>query len=391
MNKHQAIASLLVVLTTGCSAPQSFMTETDAEKVQQKHQPLSRTQSVAQLQVDAASVYGQMIEYYLNEVETTDALKVAPAMQTVSRQLNAALSFKPSSTELLPAYSGNRAELERITRELSTLMADSDSELQTVRITGYASPDGTTARNEELATGRALRFSSYLSRKLSLPRQKITVAPCVEDWDGLGRLVTEAKKPYAAQVATVLAGNSQPDARRKALKAIDKGRAWKDMEQTLFVRLRRMELEVVCLSEEPVAVSEAETASANTPDLNRLLALFNSRPEQLALDELLAIASVFRPGTEQYREVYELAAYRFPDCVPAQLNAGAAALAATDTEAARFFLERVQNDPRAWINLGVLSMMEHDTVRAEEWFRKAMPQKPVLARLNLQLLKTMAY
>lgn len=390
MNKHQAMASLLVVLTTGCSAHRSFMTETDAEKVQQKHQPLTRTQSVAQLQVDAASVYGQMIEYYLNEVETTDALKAAPAMQTVSRHLDAVLSFKPGSTELLPAYSGNRVELERITRELSNLTTDADCELQTVRITGYASPDGTTARNEELATGRALRFSSYLSGKLSLPRQKITVAPCVEDWEGLERLVAEAKKPYAAQVATVLAGNSQPDTRRKALKAIDKGRVWKDMEQTLFLRLRRMELEVVCLSQEPVAVSEEETVSANTSDLNRLLALFNSRPEQLTLDELLAIGPVFRPGTEQYREVYELAAYRFPDCIPAQLNAGAAALAATDMEAARFFLERVKNDPRAWINLGVLSLMEHDTEGAEEWFRKAMPQKPVQARLNLQLLKTMA-
>ena len=163
------------------------------------------------------------------------------------------------------------------------------------------------------------------------------------------------------------------------------------MEQTLFVRLRRMELEVVCRSQEPIAVSEEETVPANTSDLNRLLALFNSRPEQLTLDELLAIAPVFRPGTEQYREVYELAAYRFPDCIPAQLNAGAAALAATDTEAARFFLERVQNDPRAWINLGVLSLMEHDTAGAADWFRKAMPVKPVQARLNLQLLKTMAY
>lgn len=390
MNKHQAMA-LLIVLTTGCSAPRSFMAETDGEETQQKHQPLSRTQSVVQLQVDAASVYGQMIEYYLNGEETTGVLKAAPAMQTVSRHLDAVLSFKPGSTELLPAYSGNRAELERITRELSVLTTDTGCESPTVRITGYASPDGTTARNEELATGRALRFSSYLSGKLSFPRQKITVAPCVEDWEGLGRLVAEDQKPYAAQVATVLSKNSHPDARRKALKAIDKGRAWKDMEQTLFVRLRRMELEVVCRSQEPIAVSEEETVPANTSDLNRLLALFNSRPEQLTLDELLAIAPVFRPGTEQYREVYELAAYRFPDCIPAQLNAGAAALAATDTEAARFFLERVQNDPRAWINLGVLSLMEHDTAGAADWFRKAMPVKPVQARLNLQLLKTMAY
>jgi len=105
------------------------------------------------------------------------------------------------------------------------------------------------------------------------------------------------------------------------------------------------------------------------------------------LDELQTIALVFRPGTEQFREVYEQAAYRFPDCAAAQLNAGAAALAAEDTEAARFFLSRVENDPRAWINLGVLSLMEHDAESASGWFRKALPYKPVLARRNLQLLK----
>lgn len=391
MNKQQAITLLIILVTTGCTSSRKLTENIVEETILEKQILFSRTQSVPQVQVDAASVYEQMIEYYVDNTGEVFLEKPLDQWQTVSRHLEAALLFKPGSTELLPAYSGNRAELERITRELSILTADADCELQTVRITGYASPDGTTARNEELATGRALRFGSYLSGKLSFPRQKIAVDPCVEDWEGLGRLVAETKKPYAVQVATVLAEKTHPDARRKALKAIDKGHAWKDMEQTLFARLRRMELEVVYRSQEPVAATEQAVASMNTPGLNHLLILFNSRPEQLTQDELLAIAPVFRPGTEQYREVYELAAYRFPDCIPAQLNAGAAALAATDTEAARFFLERVQNDPRSWINLGVLSLMEHDTAGAAEWFRKAMPVKPVQARLNLQLLKTMAY
>lgn len=386
MNKHQAIA-LLVVVATGCSAPRSFVEKEDAGEVQQKYVPLMRMQSVAQLQVDAASVYGQMIEYYLGSEKITEGGELPGRMQTVSRRLDAVLSFKPGSTELLPSYGDNRTELERIGCELATLTAAGDN-LQTVCITGYASPDGNTARNEELAAGRALRFSNYLSRKEGISQPKIVVGGCTEDWDGLQRLVSEARKPYAAQVVAVLTQTPDADSRRKALKAIDKGRVWKDMEQTLFGRLRRMELEVVCPSQEEIRVANDKDRVENVTDLNRILVLFNNHPEQLTLDELQEIAPVFRPGTEQFREVYEQAAYRFPDCIPAQLNAGAAALAAEDTEAARFFLSRVENDPRAWINLGVLSLMEHDVESASGWFLKALPHKPVLARRNLQLLKT---
>lgn len=383
MNKHQAIA-LLIVLTTGCSTPRSFRGETDGEETLQKCQPLSRTQFVPQLQVDAASFYGQMIEYYEDHAGKVLSEKPSDKWQTISRHLEAALLFKPGSTELLPAYGSNRIELERLERELSALLSDEAGRLQAVRITGYASPDGSSRRNEELAVGRALHFRNYLSRKQGIPEQKVIVEQCVEDWNGLVRLTAETGKPYAAEVARVVNGTSDPNSRRKGLKAIGKGRAWKDMEQTLFARLRRMELEVVFETKEPIAVKTDAPVSAG---LERLLTRYNNHPEALSLDELLAIAPVFRPGTEQYREIYEQAAYRFPDCAEAQLNAGAAALAVGDTESARFFLQRVEGNEHAWINLGVLSLMENDPEAAFVWFRKALPVKPSLARRNLEMIK----
>ena len=386
MNKHQAIA-LLVVTITGCSAPRPLLTDAAGIKASQQRTSLSRLQSVAQLQVDAASVYGQMIGYYTTPADTGNGQQEPAPMQTVTRYLDAVLAFKPGSTELQPAYNDNRTKLERFDHELTVLTAQTGAGLKSLRITGYASPDGSTSRNEALAAGRARSFAAYLNRQHGIAHQKISIDACVEDWDGLKRLVTETGKPYAAQVVAVLDQMTDLDARRKALQAVDKGRVWKDMERTLFGRLRRMELTVVCEWQEPVQSSPQEIDRQMTPDLNRLLQLFHTRPEQLTLNELLAIATVFRPGTEQYREVYEQAAYRFPDCIPAQLNAGAAALAKEDTEAARFFLERVKDNPHAWINLGVLALMEYDAAGAADWFRKALPVKPLQARTNLQLLK----
>ena len=383
MNKQQAVALLIVLAMTGCTSSRKLMENERVDIVPEQQIPLSRTQSVPQVQVDAASVYEQMIEYYVNNTGKIFLEKPSDQWQTVSRHLEAALLFKPGSTELSPVYGSNRTELERLERELSALLSDEAGRLQAVRITGYASPDGSSRRNEELAVGRALRFRNYLSRKQGIPEQKVIVEQCVEDWNGLVRLTAEGGKPYAAEVARAVTGTTDPDARRKALKAIGKGRAWKDMEQTLFARLRRMELEVVFETKETAVADETEQSSV---DLSGLLARFNRHPEGLSQEELLAIAPAFRPGTEQYREVYEQAAYRFPDCVEAQLNAGSAALAAGDTESARFFLKRVEGNEHAWINLGVLALMENDPETAAGWFRKALPVKPGLARKNLELM-----
>lgn len=211
------------------------------------------------------------------------------------------------------------------------------------------------------------------------------VDQCSEDWDGLNRLAREAGKPYASQVASVLARTSDPDSRRKALKALGGGKVWKDMEKSLFAGLRRMQLTVEY--DRAVLSSGTGVSAASTADVLSLVTAFNERPETLGCDELASLAEVYRPGTEQYREVYEVAAYRFPDCALAQLNAGAAAIENGDVEAARFFLDRVQDDSRSWINLGVLCLLEDNNEEAVNWFRKAMPVRPAKARKNMEWVK----
>lgn len=131
-----------------------------------------------------------------------------------------------------------------------------------------------------------------------------------------------------------------------------------------------------------LAVPQPVTPLVNLPAFAEKL---NTEPAGLTLSELLQLSTLYRPGTEQYREVYELAAYRFPDCRVAQLNAGAASLALGDREAAAYFLQQASDDPRSWNNLGVLSLMQGDATEALSWFRKSMPQNPRLARHNIRI------
>lgn len=333
---------------------------------------LVRHTAVPLLQVDASTVYRQMLTYIASETNTT------PQIQ--AEQLTVFIDFPAAGTAINPKYGNNPLELGKLKEHLGRFLNNPDNQLTAIHITGFASPDGNTKENERLAGNRAVQFKNYLINQFGFPNPgQITIDWTGEDWDGLAALVSASDKKYKKQVLDILNHTSDPDRRRQELKALDKGAVYKDIEKEFFYRLRRMELNIS---------TESENAA---PEYNLavLASRLNSNPEQLSLNELLALASLYRPGTEQYREVYEIAAYRFPECKVAQLNSAAAALSAGDKESALYFFQTAGSDPRAWNNLGVLAFMEGKSEEAISYFRKALPQNPRLAHQNIDIAKKM--
>nr|WP_129733206.1 OmpA family protein [Parabacteroides goldsteinii] len=332
---------------------------------------LVRHTEIPLLKMDALAVYGEMISYLSPEPA------ICPAEQLSSEKLTAYIGFPAGGVKLDLKYGNNRAELEKLKERLSRLQ-DGEKKIQSVRLTGFASPDGSTTENERLAGNRAVGFKNYLQKLPELAGGvPVTIDWVGEDWEGLRELVAKSGRSYRTQVLSVLDTYTDADSRRKQLKALEKGTVYKDIEKSFFSRLRRMELDI--------AYETTVKAGAQSPDLQALAEKVVTDPERLTLGELLQVAVLYRPGTEQYREVYELAAYRFPDSREAVLNAGAASLALGDKEAAAYFLQRVADDPRSWNNLGVLALMENDPSEAVSWFRKAMPQNPRLSRHNIRI------
>lgn len=131
-----------------------------------------------------------------------------------------------------------------------------------------------------------------------------------------------------------------------------------------------------------------EEPAQNNTDLIKLAKIFNETPEKLTLGELLELAKLYREGSEGYREVYEVAAYRFPENTLVQLNAAAASLYFGDKEAARGFLSHVQGDPRSYASEGVLALMDGDLATAESYFKKGMSYNPRLMRENLKIVNS---
>jgi len=384
MNKQQFLQGGLgiTLLLTSCSSPRQMVSEDiisdqviipleqETAKSNQPPNPDTRNVQIPLIRVDATSVYRDMLVYVDPEEEN--------ASRSIAGHLTAFIDYPAGSVTLNPKYGNNRAELEKLSDRLRPLLA-SPKGLR-IKLTGYASPDGSTKENEQLAGNRTIQFKNYLLKQYKLPNDgTVSVDWAGEDWEGLRREVAASGKAYTRQVLAILDATADADNRRKQLRDLDKGAVYKDLEKTFFARLRRIELAVT--GETPAA----KAFEQGSTELDELATRVYTAPKTLSLPELLRIAAIYRPGTEQYREVYELMAFRFPDCRVAQLNAMAAALSLGDKESARIFGQCCADDPRSYINQGVLLLMDGDANSACDYFRKAMPENPRQARENLKV------
>ena len=286
------------------------------------------------------------------------------------------IDYPLGSDNILPDYRNNRTELQKLDSLLSPLSAGDYSSMEHIRVCGYASPDGTYIDNERLATSRAGFFASYICSTYGIPRFRLETTSVAEDWEGLSVLLQSEQPPYAATVLSIIQNVGIFNGREKQLMDLRGGEPYRDMLHRFFPRLRRLEVSVRWNIR---AVSEGEAYR-----------LIYTHPEWLSLSEMYGAARYYRPGTEQYREVYEIAAYRFPEDVVANINASSAVMLTGDVKSARAYLQRVESDPRSWNNLGVLALMEGKPGEAEEWFRKAVGVEPQKARRNLQRLQRIA-
>ena len=283
------------------------------------------------------------------------------------------IDYPLGSDNILPDYRNNRTELQKLDSLLFPFSAGDYSSMEHIRVCGYASPDGPYIDNERLAGSRARFFASYICNACGIPRSRIETTCVAEDWEGLSALLQSEQPLYAAAALSIIQNVGVFNGREKQLMDLRGGQPYRDMLRHFFPRLRRLEVSVRWNIR---AVSAGEAYK-----------LIYTHPEWLSLAEMYGVARYYRPGTEQYREVYEIAAYRFPEDVLANINASSAVMLTGDVKSARVYLQRVESDPRSWNNLGVLALIEGKPGEAEDWFRKAVGVEPQKARQNLQQLQ----
>lgn len=311
---------------------------------------------------------GEILESYIPMVSFLTPL---PEKNGKQRSGNATLyiDYPLNKYDILPDFRNNRRELAKMDSILPPVLESDYTKIKQISICGYASPDGPYKHNEELSANRSQYFTNYIRYIYQLPQELFIVSSVAEDWDGLIRLLEQRNPPYKQEVLRTIRQNSIFEGREKELMELP-GNVYKTLYRELFPLLRRLEITV------DYQVDRVETKDAAT--------LIYSHPELLSLEEMYKVAHYYRPGTVQYREVYEIAAFHFPQDVVANVNAASAVMLGGDLKTAWNYLSKVEDDPRAWNNMGVLTLMEGDPEGAAVWFRKAVGVEPLKARANLQ-------
>lgn len=272
-------------------------------------------------------------------------------------------------------YMNNNTELTRIDSLLRPLTEGGLTTFRHISVCGYASPEGTYADNEQLASRRAQGFMRYLMQTYRLPENLFRVTWIPEDWDGLLELLEAERPEYADESIALIRKYAVFDGRERRLMELRGGTPYRRMLVNQFPRLRRLQLTV-----------DYRVRDLNIEEAARLI---YTHPQLLSLQEMYRVAAFHRPGTEQYREVYEIAAFHFPDDVVANVNAASAVIMAGDLVSARRYIDKVKDNPRAWNNLGVMAYLSGHMEEAAEWFRRAAGAEPEKARKNLRKVMKM--
>ncbi|MCM1150487.1 MAG: hypothetical protein NC209_00170 [Alistipes sp.] len=141
------------------------------------------------------------------------------------------------------ALGGNPRELDELNAFVSAMMNDSLLKVNSVVITGYASPDGPAAFNEQLARNRARDFRSYVDSKYGFSKKfDVRTESVAEDWAMCRRLVAESSMPDKQAVLRVMDGPQSSEAKEHALKQMPA--AWNYMAEHILPPVRRVAMTI---------------------------------------------------------------------------------------------------------------------------------------------------
>lgn len=155
------------------------------------------------------------------------------------------LSYPIGFSGVNALFSDNAAELAKADRLLLPLLDNPRLRIRRILVTGYTSPDGIYANNEQLAKKRTQEFVRYLRAAYPLPAgTTVRTAWVAEDWEGLRMQLQQSDIPLRNRGLAIIDHTGIFDGRERALMNLDGGNFYRTIKATLFPKLRRIELVV---------------------------------------------------------------------------------------------------------------------------------------------------
>ena len=279
------------------------------------------------------------------------------------------IKFLIQSSELRSSETKNEG-VKNVQAAIKDAKDNEKKEISKIEVSGYASPDGAQALNENLAKNRQKVAANFL--KKDLKKNKVTTAVesniTAEDWEGFRKAMENSNMRDKDLVLRVLSMYSDPEEREAQIKNLSA--VYGTIAEEILPALRRSRL---ILTTDLIGKSDDEIREIAKND-----------PSQLSVEELLYAATLTEDKAEKLR-LYKQAADQYNDYRAynsmGQIYFGDGEIA----EARRCYakaLEIQPNDPDVNYNAGIAALADGDLAKAEEHLGKAAGTK---ANLNAAL------
>ena len=282
---------------------------------------------------------------------------VTTAVKEYALQGKAYVNFPVNKTEIYPTYMNNPVELKKITNSIDTVRDNKDATIESITLTGYASPEGPYDHTVRLAKGRTDAVRDYVSKLYDFPASVYKTASVPEDWAGLREAVVNSALENRDAIIEFIDSDYPIEKRNDRLRQLfPKDYAW--LLKNIYPWLRHTDY----------LIKYNIKKYSDVEEIKQVLA---TRPQNLTLDEIYLLANTYQPGTDEYNEVFEIAVRMFPDDQTANLNAANNAISRGDITNARRYLDKAGNSSDADYARGMLAAKEKDYQQALMWLRKS--------------------
>lgn len=297
-----------------------------------------------------------------------------PAVEAVKERAltgEAYLDFPVNLTRIDPGYRRNAAELDKIRATIDTVRRNRDYTVRTISLRGFASPEGNWAWNVKLSQGRTEALRRYLTEWYAVPDTLLRTEAAAENWEGLRRYVQGSRLADKEAILVLIDSNEDPDAKEARLKA-EHPDAYRRLLADCYPALRctRYRIDYV------VRGFSADEAKA----------LITTRPQNLSLQEMFAVAQTYEPGSEAFNRVFDVAVRLYPADPVANLNAANALLQRGQAQEALRHLDKAGAMPEADNARGAALLLLGRYDEAQQCLERAARSGVKEAEANLKYL-----
>lgn len=297
----------------------------------------------------------------------------AEVVKTRQENGSARLQFKVNKSDINAQLGNNVAELDKMRKTIDLVKNDPDVTITSIKLHGYASPDGRYDNNERLASNRTKAVFNYLRSVYPVEEKLFQFSSTAEDWDGAIEYLKYNEVPQKEALLKIANNNAlTPDEKEKTM-ATKLSEGYRYLLNNVFPDLRRTEYTI-----------NYDVRNFNLEEARKII---ETRPQKLSLQEMYAVANSYEQGSEKYNYVFDVAVTMFPEDELANLNAAYVAINRGDKANAEKYLKKAGNRPEADNARGALAVANEDYTSAKAYFEKASEAGLQEATKNLEELK----